>query len=200
MRPLRHALVLAIAAAALAGGAAHATTARSAWGRISGPTQPGVQLGLARGSDGVLHVIWNRGVSPTSIFETRLSPTGAVSGTSTVATGFDGNAGLALLVMPDKTLRLFAAGATHPQSSAYGINTFTSGPGGGSWALQAGTFWGGAVANSAAVIGAALMKDGRPATAWRGGGRGGGGPAARRGGGGRRGAAARSPTAGRAAR
>jgi hypothetical protein len=167
MRPFRYAPFIAVIAAALAATAAQATSAGSGWSRISGPTQPGVQLGLARGSNGVLHVVWNRGTASTSIFETRLSPTGAASGTSTVATGFDGNGGLALLVMPDQTLRLFAAGGIHPGSSAYGINTFTAPAGGGSWGLQAGV-WGGAVANSAYAIGATLTKGGQPVTAWRG--------------------------------
>ena len=63
-------------------------------------------------------MIWNRGATPTSIFETRLSAAGKRLGTSTVATGWDGNGGLALLAMPDKTLRLFAAGATQPGASA----------------------------------------------------------------------------------
>lgn len=154
----------ALVTAAGAGGAAPRTT----WSRISGPTQPGVQLGLARSADGVLHVIWNRGATPTSIFETRLSPKGKAVGTSTVATGFDGNGGLGLLVMPDKTLRLFAAGGTHPNSSAYGINTLTAPAGGGAWKLDPGLYWGGAFAGSAAEVGASLAKDGTPATAWRG--------------------------------
>ena len=74
---------IAIAAVALAAGIAGAAAAAAgsagtatAWSRISGPTQPGVQLGLARTSDGVLHVIWNRGATNTSIFETRFSAAG----------------------------------------------------------------------------------------------------------------------------
>jgi len=116
----------------------------------------------------VLHVIWNRGASPTSIYETRLSPAGRALATSTVATGFDGNGGLALLVMPDRSLRLFAAGGIRPGSPAYGINTFTAPSSGGKWSLESGAYWGGAVASSSPVIGATLMKDGRPVTAWRG--------------------------------
>ena len=163
-------IAIALGALALAAFAALAAQARSAaipWTRVSGPTQPGVQLGLARTADGVLHVIWNRGSSPTSVFETRLSPAGKAIGRSTVATGFDGNGGLALLAMPDKSLRLFAAGAVRPGASAYGINTFTAPEAGGSWSLQ-GAFWGGAAANSASVIGASLTKDGQAVTAWRG--------------------------------
>ena len=164
---MRIALVIALAAAVVIVGAGQAKTNASAWSRISGPTQPGLQLGLARGSNGVLHVIWNRGATPTSIFETRLSPAGGSSGTSTVATGFDGNNGLGLVVMPDQSLRLFAAGGLHPGSSTYGINTFAAPAGGGSWSPQNGA-WGGAVAGASGVIGASLAKDGQPVTAWRG--------------------------------
>src|SRR5262245_40966773 len=160
-------VVAALVALVLAAGVGRAAPAGSPWSRISGPAQPGSQLGLARTADGVLHVIWNRGATPTSIFETRISRGVAAAGTSTVATGFDGNGGLALLAMPDKTLRLFAAGAAHPNSSASGINTFTAPAQGGSWALQT-SYWGGAVANSAGLIGATLTKDGQPVTAWRG--------------------------------
>ena len=158
-------LVVAVAVATAAVGRA---AARATWTRISGPTQPGVQLGLARTADGVLHVIWNRGASPTSIFETRLSSAGRAIGTSTVASGFDGNNGLALLVLPDRSLGLFAAGATRPGSSSYGINAFSSPASGGTWTLQSGASWGGAVASSAAAIGASVTKDGQPVTAWRG--------------------------------
>ena len=167
-RPRHIVLAASLGAAALAAGAVGAAPLASPWSRISGPTQPGVQLGLARTPDGVLHVVWNRGSTPTSIFETRLSASGKPSGTSTVATGFDGNGGLALLTMPDKTLRLFAAGQTHPNSSAAGINTFTAPEAGVKWALQNGVYWGGAVASSAGLIGATLTKNGQPVTAWRG--------------------------------
>src|SRR5258706_12837843 len=49
---------IVLAAAAPLGGQAR-STAGGGWTRISGPTQPGAQLGLARTKDGVLHVIWN---------------------------------------------------------------------------------------------------------------------------------------------
>jgi hypothetical protein len=157
-------LAASLGAAAIAVGAvggAGATPLASSWSRISGPTQPGSQLGLARSQDGVLHVIWNRGATGTSIFETRISPAGTAAGTSTVMSGWNGNGGLALLVMPDKSLRLFASGTG-------GINTFTAPAAGRSWSLQSGTFWGAAIAEASGVIGATLTKDGQPVTAWRG--------------------------------
>ena len=93
--------LVAVATVVLAVGAGLATPAGPAWSRISGPVQAGSQLGLARTSGGVLHVIWNRGNSSTSIFETRLSPAGKAVGTSTVATGWQGNGGLALVEHPE---------------------------------------------------------------------------------------------------
>jgi hypothetical protein len=160
-----HRAAIALGALALAASAALAAQARSsaatAWNRVSGPAQPGVQLGLARTKDGVLHVIWNRGATNTSIFETRLSPAGKSAGTSTVATGWEINNGLALVVMPDGTLRLFAPGVD-------GVHTFTAPAAGGSWSEQSGAVWGGPIAESAGAIGATLTKDGQPVTAWRG--------------------------------
>jgi hypothetical protein len=155
------AIAVSVVAAALAAQAGRPASSTSAWTRVSGPTQPGSQLGLGRTSDGVLHVIWNRGNSPTSIFETRLSAAGKAIGTSTVATGWQGNQGLGLIVMPDKTLRLFAPGQG-------GINTFTAPATGRSWTQQSGASWGGAIAESAYVIGVTLTKAGQPVTAWRG--------------------------------
>jgi hypothetical protein len=150
----------ALAALAAAGAGAGSAATSTAWSRISGPTQPGVQLGLARTADGVLHVIWNRGATNTSIFETRLSATGKPLGTSTVASGWAGNGGLALVVMPDKSLLLFAPGKN-------GIQAFTAPAAGKSWTPQSAA-WGGPVAEASGIVGAALEKNGQPVTAWRG--------------------------------
>ena len=155
------AATVAAAALAAAGAAVGSVATSTAWHRISGPSGAGSQLGLARTADGLLHVIWNRGTTGTSIFETRVSPAGRVVGTSTVVTGWNGNGGLALLAMPDRSLRLFTPGTG-------GINTFTAPETGGRWTQQSGIAWGGAVAEASGVIGAALTKDGQPVTAWRG--------------------------------
>jgi hypothetical protein len=166
---LSHRLAVAVGAIGLGAGAlAAALAASAAWVRVSGPTEPGAQLGLARGADGVLHVIWNRGTPKTSILETRFSPAGKAIGTSTVSSDFGGNGGLALLVMPDTTLRLFAAGAPTSAATDGGIGTFTAPASGGSWTPQSGALWGGPVAEASGVIGATLTKDGQPVTAWRG--------------------------------
>ncbi len=168
MRSTPIALAFAFALA-LVLGAGPAVPAGSAWTRISGPKGAGQQLGLARTADGTLHVIWNRGnPAPTAIFDTRFSPSGAKLGTTTVATDWGGADGLALLVMPDRTLRLFATGAPKTGSAVSGVNTLTASANGTGWALDQGAVWGGPGAGSSATIGATLTKDGQPVTGWRG--------------------------------
>src|SRR5689334_1448003 len=120
---MHRAIATAAAAAALLAPTAQAQA--TPWARISGPTQPGVQLGLARTADGVLHIIWNRGATPTTILETKLSAANKLSPATTVASNWNGNDGLALLTMPDGSLRLFVAGGTYPGSPIDGIETFT---------------------------------------------------------------------------
>jgi hypothetical protein len=159
--PLIRTAALFLAALGAVALAASAGASSPGWARVSGPSQPGSQLGLARTADGVLHVIWNRGATNTSVFESRFSTTGNAAGTSTIATGWNGNSGLALLTMPDGTLRLFAAGTN-------GIHTFTAPSAGKSWTAQPVAGWGGPVAESSGIIGAALTKNGQPVTAWRG--------------------------------
>ncbi len=159
--------LVALMGSALAAGAGTAGTAGSAarWTRISGPGNDGIQLGLARTRDGVLDVIWNRGnPAPTTIFDTRYSPSGAKLGTTTVAKNFGGAEGLALLVMPDGTLRLFAIGSPTTGSPVSGVNTFTSAGGGTGWKLDQGVVWSGSGSN----LGATLTKDGEPVTAYSG--------------------------------
>ena len=180
MRPARRSRTALVLAAGLilgaflagaAGGAAPTTrVAPVSWSKVSGPTRAGAQLGLARTADGTLNVIWNRGTSPTSIFDTRLSSAGKVTGTTTIATGWDGNEGLDLLVMPDKTLRLFATGGHVPGlgSGDSGVNTLTAPSTGRSWTLAKGVVWGGAVASAASEISATLTRDGQVVTGWSG--------------------------------
>ncbi|HZR91837.1 MAG TPA: carboxypeptidase-like regulatory domain-containing protein [Gaiellaceae bacterium] len=161
-------LVVAFLACAAAAGAGAAAGSSTRWTRINGPGHAGIQLGLARTPDGVLHVIWNRGnPPPTAIYDTRFSPSGVRTGTSTVATGWGGAGGLALLAMPDGTLRLFASGDHSSATSNGGISTFTAPASGVSWTLQPDV-WGGPVAGAAGIVAATLTKDGQVVTGWRG--------------------------------
>jgi hypothetical protein len=171
------------AACALLGAAAFAPTAgagarpagqypvgTATWTRIDGgtdnATQVGIQLGLARTPDGILHVIWNRGYTPTTIFQTLISPKGSLLKTTTVASNWDGNGGLALLVMPNHTLRLFVSGGYKPGLGAHfvGVNTFTAPESGASWSYDPGLVWGGVFAGS--EIAATLGPGGQVVTAF----------------------------------
>jgi hypothetical protein len=141
------------------------------WVRISGgsssATQAGPQLGTARTAGGTLNVIWNRGASTTSIFDTRISPGGKILGTATVATGWVGDGGLALLDMPNNTLALFAAGGLKPTlGSQDGINVLTAPASGASWTLTRNVAWGQIFARDASYVGATLTSTGQVVTAW----------------------------------
>jgi hypothetical protein len=161
-------VVTVVLGGALTARAGSTAAAGSSWTRISGPGNTGQQLGLARTPDGVLNAIWNRGdPGPTTIFDTRFSSTGTPIGTQTVGSSFGGAGGLALLVMPDGSLRLFASGAHTNGSTVVGVNTFTASAGGTGWTLDPSAVWGGPGA-AAATIGATLTKDGQPVTGWRG--------------------------------
>ncbi len=143
----------------------------TSWVRISGGTNSsnaaGAQLGLARIAGGILNVIWNRGATKASIFDTRISFAGKILGTKTVMTGWSGDGGLALLAMPDNTLRLFAAGAAGG-SKTNGINTFTAPAAGARWALAPNDSWGGLFAAESPYVGATLTNTGEVVTSWPG--------------------------------
>lgn len=155
--------------------AALAAPANVVWTRINGgtnsATQIGDSLGLARTADGVLHVIWNRGSSASNgvikIFETLISPSGSVMATWTVASGWDSLAGgNALIVMPDKTLRLFVTGESTPKASS-GVNMLTAPASGRPFTLDTGHVWGGEFGAASPYI-AATLSHGQIVTAWAG--------------------------------
>ena len=155
---------------ATASAAAAAKAVNVKWNRIDGPSGAGNEIGLVRGADGVLHTIWIRGTTSSTISDTRIAPAGRPAGTSTIATGWNGNGGIAGLLMPDRTLRLFVTGghAANLPTAQTGVNSFTA-PGSGSpWALDAGRVWGGTVASDSGALGATLTTDGQPVTAWDG--------------------------------
>jgi hypothetical protein len=167
------ALALAIALAT-AGAASAAKAVKAKWNRIDGPTGAGNEIGLVRGSDGVLHAVWISGTTPSTISDTRIAAAGKPAGTSTIAGGWDGNGGIAGLLMPDQTLRLFVTGGHAPNlpTAQTGVNSFTAPASGSPWTLDAGRVWGGTIAYDSGNMGATLMNDGTPVTAWSGAGAG----------------------------
>jgi hypothetical protein len=163
------AITLATAAAASA-----AKAVKVKWNRIDGPTGAGNEIGLVRGADGVLHAVWISGTTPSTISDTKISAAGRPAGTSTIATGWDGNGGIAGLMMPDQTLRVFVTGGHAPNlpTAQTGVNSFTAPASGSPWTLDVGRVWGGTIAYDSGTLGATLTNDGQPVTAWNGAGRG----------------------------
>jgi hypothetical protein len=157
-------------ALATAGPASAAKAVKAKWNRIDGPNGAGNEIGLVRGSDGVLHAVWISGTTPSTISDTRISAAGRPAGSSTIATGWDGNGGIAGLMMPDQTLRLFVTGGHTPNlpTAQTGVNSFTAPASGSPWTLDAGRVWGGTLAYDSGTLGATLMNDGTPVTAWSG--------------------------------
>jgi len=115
-----------------------------------------------------LEVVWAQG-DPAAITDTLLGKDGTAIGSSTIATGFDGAGGLALLRMPDGSLRLLATGGYTRGlgSHSVGVNSFVRPPGSARWSLDP-TVYGGAVANAADELGAAIAGNGWVYTTWSG--------------------------------
>lgn len=152
--------------AALLVGIASGAVTGSAWTRLSDPDAAS-GVGLARGGNGTLHVLWAKGAN---VYDTSVNAAGRVGSKSSVVSGWASTAGPAALAMPDGTLRAFVPGSINPGDSgpAIGVHTLTASAAGGKWVL-APDVWGGALANQRDVN-AVLGKDGQPVTAVGGGG------------------------------
>ncbi len=140
----------------------------TAWLRVDGPSHAGTQIALARDGSGALNVVSAQG-DPATITDTLVANDGRTIGSSTIATGFDGTGGLALLRMPDGSLRLLAAGGIRRGlgSHAVGINSFIRPFGSATWSLDP-TVYGGAVANAADELGATIAGNGWVFSTWSG--------------------------------
>jgi hypothetical protein len=162
----RSLLLGAAVGAALLTGIASGAVNGSAWTRVTDPDANG-SVGLARGANGTLHVVWAKG---GNAYDTTVSGAGKVGGRTTVVSGWASTAGPGAIVASDGTLRAFVPGSIHPSDTgpAIGIHTLTAPPAGGKWTL-APEVWGGALANQRDVN-AVAGKDGEPVTAVGGGG------------------------------
>jgi hypothetical protein len=161
-------VLMALAAVPAASGAQRRAAGYPIWQFVSGGRLGGQQLGLAR-VNGLLYIASSQG-RPATITVTRLDANGNFSDPSTVTTGFDGTGGLALLGMPDGSLRLFAAGGRTFGLGSHdsGVNSYVSPAGGASWSLDPGALWGGAVASAADELSATIAGNGWIVTTWSG--------------------------------
>jgi hypothetical protein len=126
---------LALPAAASASPGPAVTAARAAWSRVTPLGTPIIaDIGLARGKDGVLHVLWTTGASPRQrVMDTPISLAGAVRKPSTIASG------MFTASFPDEVVTsrglaaLFSAQKTESLSSPQGLFEATRPARGGKW-------------------------------------------------------------------
>jgi hypothetical protein len=164
---VKRVLCLAVVALAAASAAHGAVPPSTSWTRVSGPSRASTQLALLR-DQSRLHVVWSQG-DPATITDTVVDKNGATLGSTTIASGFDGTGGLALLRMPDGSLRLLATGGLTRGlgSHASGVNSFVQPLGSTTWSVDP-TVYGGAVANAADEIGATIAGNGWVFSTWSG--------------------------------
>jgi hypothetical protein len=157
-------IVLGIAATAQAG-------PRGQWTRLPGTVVNFAEPGLARTSDGVLHVIYTRrSGTKEELVHAEVSPAGKVGAAAVALGGWSSMSHPDLLRMPDGSLRAFFGGirTTTPGETNNAMNTATAPAAGRPWTLKPGKAAQATHAYGTGVAGAGLAKDGTPISTWSG--------------------------------
>jgi hypothetical protein len=164
-------LAAATLAVALVLAATAAAGPRGQWTRLPGTVINFAEPGLARTTDGVLHVVYvRRNGTRSDLVHVSVSPAGKVGADSVALGGWAAMSHPDLLRMPDNTLRVFLGGI---RSTAAGddndaMNTATAPSSGSPWTLKPGRAAQALYAYATSVTGAGLAKDGTPISAWSG--------------------------------
>ena len=157
-------VVLAVAGSAAAGPPGQ-------WTKLPGTVINFAEPGLARTSDGVLHVVYTRkNGTKEELVHLEVSAAGKV-GVGTVALGgWSSMSHPDLLRMPDGSLRVFFGGirSTNPGETNNALNTATAPASGAPWTLKPGKAAQATYAYATSVAGAGLAKDGTPISTWSG--------------------------------
>jgi hypothetical protein len=156
--------VLALAASAAAG-------PRGQWTRLPGTVINFAEPGLARTSDGVLHVLYVRSDgSRRDLLHVGVSPSGRVGSDTVALDNWNAISHPDLLRMPDNTLRAFFGGlrSTSPGETNNAMNTATAPASGTNWTLKPGRAAQALYAYATSVTGAGLASDGTPISTWAG--------------------------------
>jgi hypothetical protein len=127
--------------------------------------------GLARTSDGVLHVVYVRNDgSRRDLLHVGVSPSGRVGGDTVALDNWNAMSHPDLLRMPDNTLRAFFGGirSTSTGETNNAMNTATAPASGTNWTLKPGKAAQAPYAYATSVTGAGLAKDGTPISTWAG--------------------------------
>jgi hypothetical protein len=141
------------------------------WAQVTAPlpNNPLIpEIGLARGADGVLHVLWTTGSGPWHVKDTPIAATGKVGKSTTIATDF-------LATDPDVTttpsgvVALWNGIKSNTPNSPQGTFTATRPPSGGSWSASGSAIAPlSAVPDTSSPDAAATGSDGKPWFAYSG--------------------------------
>lgn len=162
-------LTWAISASSSAPASAGFVRAAGKWTQITkGHNASRSNLGLARGSDGMLHVLWaGPGRAPyTAILDTTISPTGAIGRAQTVVSGWQTVHPPAAATAPDGSIHAVVSGQklnsnVDPNS---GLNEIV-GP--GSWRLPDHAFGSASITEASnADVRSAYLKNGQLLSVW----------------------------------
>lgn len=140
-----------------------------AWTRLPGTVINFAEPGLARTSDGVLHVVYVRKDGTKSeLVHLTVSPVGNVGAHSVALGGWATMNHPDLLRMPDGSLRAFFGGirSTSPGDDNDSMNTATAPASGSPWTLQEGRVVQSSSAYAGSTTGAGIARDGTPIVAW----------------------------------
>src|SRR5262245_50625645 len=141
------------------------------WTRLPGTVVNFAQPGLARTSDGVLHVVFTRKNGARSeLAHATVSAGGTVGATSVALANWASMSHPDLLRMPDGSLRVFFGGirSTNAGETNNAMNTATAPASGAQWTLQPGRAAQALYAYATSYAGAALAKNGTPISSWAG--------------------------------
>ena len=158
------AVVLALAGSAAAGPPGQ-------WTALPGTVVNFAEPGLARTSDGVLHLVYTRkSGTKEELAHVSVSSGGKVGSTAVALGGWASMSHPDLLRMPDGSLRVFFGGirSTNPGETNNAMNTATAPASGAQWSLQSGRAAQATYAYATSYAGAGLAKNGTPISSWAG--------------------------------
>ena len=139
------------------------------WTRLPGTVLNFAEPGLARTSDGVLHVVYTRrNGTKEDLVHLEITPSGQVGPDAVALGGWSAMSHPDLLRMPDGTLRAFFGGirSTSPGETNKRLSTATAPASGTPWTLKPGDVVQAPSAYATGVAGAGLAKDGTPISTW----------------------------------
>jgi len=157
-------IAFAIAATAQAG-------PRGQWTHLPGSVINFAEPGLARTSNGVLHVVYVRkNGTKADLVHVEVNAGGSVGVDSVALGSWSAMSHPDVLRMPDNTLRVFFGGirSTTPGETNNSLNTATAPAAGMPWTLKPGKAAQSTSAYATGVAGAGLAKDGTPISTWSG--------------------------------